>query len=198
MEDDRTLILQLNSIEELFVAPSINPFSALEVDVLGQSGMDVAQKQVLRSWPRRWRAVQLAVQLPADQITFDLAQHTTAALRRYCSEKIEANRLQRRLTVRRSLRQLVGAFIGIAVALAFIAGLLVNPFGLIPAFLRGVLIVLALYACSVLSFDALWSLAFDWIPFVQDNTIYRRIRTLEIVIEPLPGHNPPLTKPLVE
>lgn len=185
MDDDRTILLRLNSIEELFVAPAVNPFSTHEVDVLGQAGMDVAQKRVLRSWPRRSRAAHLTVQLPADQITPDLAQSTTAALKRYCSEKIETNRLQRRLTVRRSLRQLMGAFIGIAVALAFIAVLLANPFGLVPAFLRGVLIVLALYACSVLSFDALWSLAFDWVPFVQDNTSYRTMETMKVVIEPL-------------
>jgi hypothetical protein len=39
------------------------------------------------------------------------------------------------------------------------------PLGL-PDFLRAVLIVLALYVCSVLSCDAVWSLAFDWVPYV--------------------------------
>ena len=100
------------------------------------------------------------------------------------THKIEDNRLQRQLTIRRSLRQLLGAGVGILLALAFIALLLAAPLGWLPAFLRGVLMVLALYACSVLSFDAVWSLAFDWVPYVQENTVYRVLEASEITVEP--------------
>ncbi len=69
MEAETTIVVQLNSIDELFVAPSVNPFSTHEVDILGQAGIDVAQKHFFRHWPRRPRAVRLTVQLPADQVT---------------------------------------------------------------------------------------------------------------------------------
>jgi hypothetical protein len=131
------------------------------------------------------RAVHLTVQIPPDQITPDLTARTCAAVQHYCAAKIDDNRLQRKLTIRRSLRQLVGAFIAILVALVFIAFLVANPFELIPAFLRGVLIVLALYACSVLSFDAVWSLVFDWVPFVQDNAVFRALERMDVVVEPV-------------
>ena len=183
MEVESAIVLQLNSIDELFIAPSVNPFSTHEVDILGQTGIDVAQKRLLQTWPRRPRTARLTVQLPADQVTPYQTQVVRAALQRYCADTIDSNRLQRQLTIRRSLRQLIVAFAAILVALAFIAVLVANPFGVLPGFLRGVLIVLALYACSVLSFDAVWSLVFDWVPFVQENAVLRVLMEMEIVLD---------------
>jgi hypothetical protein len=78
----------------------------------------------------------------------------------------------------------VGALAGIVLALAFIGLLVAAPLELLPAFLRGVLIVLALYACSVLSFDAIWSLAFDWVPYMQETKVFRVLEASEITVEP--------------
>jgi hypothetical protein len=184
MAPEAAITLQLNSIDELFTAPAANPFSSHAVDILGEAGLDIVQKRVLQHWPRLPRAVHLTVELPAGQITPDLARDAPAAVRRYFAHKIEDNRLQRQLTIRRSLRQLLGAALGILLALVFIALLIAAPLGLLPAFLRGVLIVLALYACSVLSFDAVWSLAFDWLPHVQENKVYSVLEASEITVEP--------------
>ncbi len=181
---DAAITLQLNSIDELFTAPATNPFSQRDVDILGEAGLDIAQKRILQRWPRVPRALHLIVELPASQITPDLAREAPAAAQRYLIHKIEDNRLQRQLTIRRSLRQLVGAGVGILLALAFIALLVASPLGWLPGFLRGVLVVLALYACSVLSFDAVWSLAFDWVPYVQENAVYRVLAASELTIEP--------------
>ena len=68
-------------------------------------------------------------------------------------------------------------------ALILIALLVAAPLGLLPAFVRGVLIVLALYACSVLSFDAVWSVALDWIPFGRDNAVYDVMSEMDLVVE---------------
>lgn len=187
MAPEAAITLQLNSIDELFTAPAAHPFSSRAVDILGEAGLVVAQKQVLQQWPRLPRAVHLTVELPAGQITPDLAQDAPTAAQRYFAHKIEDNRLRRQVTIQRSLRQLVGAGVGILLALAFIALLLASPLGWLPAFLRGVLIVLALYACSVLSFDAVWSLVFDWAPYVQENRVYRVLEASEIRIKPAPS-----------
>ncbi len=187
MQQDTAIVVQLNDIEELFVAPATNPFSTHAVDILGEAGLDIAQKRVAQHWPRVPRAVRLTVQLPADRMAPELEEQTRAAVRRYCSTRIENYRLQRQLAVRQSLSQLAGAGLGIVLALAFIAVLVAVPLGLLPDFLRGVLIVLALYACSVLSFDAVWSLAFDWAPFVQENTIFSVLEASEITVEPAPA-----------
>lgn len=184
MAPETAITLHLNNIEELFTAPATNPFSGREVDILGEAGLVVAQKRVLQHWPRLPRAIHLTVLLPPDQITPELTQRAAGAARRYFARRIEDNRLQRRLTIRASLRQLAAALTGIVVALAFVAFLIAAPLDLLPDFLRGVLIVLALYACSVLSFDAVWSLAFDWLPYVQENKVYSVLEASEITVEP--------------
>ena len=178
------ITLRLNSIDQLFAAPATNPFSAHVVDILGQAGLDIAQNRILRHWPRLPAGVHLTIQLPPDQITPGLAQNAQSAAQRYLAYRIEDNRVQRRLTVRQSLRMMLGAAVGIVAALVFIALLASAPLAVIPDFLRGVLVVLALYACSVLSFDALWSLAFDWVPYVQENTVFRALEACEITVEP--------------
>lgn len=186
MAPEVAITIQLNRIDDLFTAPAANPFSTRAVDILGEAGLEIAQKRIWQHFPRLPRAVQLTVELPPEQIKPDLAPSVRAAVQRYAAHKIEDNRLQRRLAVRQGLRQLVGAALGIVLALAFIALLAAAPLDVLPAFLRGVLIVLALYACSVLSFDALWSLAFDWMPYVQDNRVLRVLRASEVVVEPAP------------
>lgn len=182
MSVETGIVVQLSSIQEFFVAPTVNPFSTRAVDILGETGLDIAQKRVLQQWPRLPRAFCITVQLPPDQISPDLAQVTRAAVQRYCADKIDDNQVQRSLTVQNSLRQLAAAAVGIVVALLFVGLLVANPLGLLPDFLRGILVVLAIYACAVLSFDALWSVAFDWLPFVQENSVYRVIAASDITI----------------
>jgi hypothetical protein len=38
----------------------------------------------------------------------------------------------------------------------------------------------------VLSFDAVWSLAFDWAPYVQENRVFRVLQASEVTVEPAP------------
>ena len=181
-----SVVLPLNQIDELFTAPDANPFSTHEVDVLGESGLDCIKKRLSQRWPRRPSELQVTVQLPAEQITPRLEEETGTAIQRYCSDRIASNRLQRGLVMQRAQRQFLGAVIGTLVALLVIAVLSMNPFGLLPEALRGVLIVLAAFAIAVLIFDSLWSLVYDWLPFVQDNTVHTILMGMDLAIEPRP------------
>jgi hypothetical protein len=78
---------------------------------------------------------------------------------------------------------MIGAGIGIAVLLSIITLLVLDPFGLIPDPLRNILIVLASFAISVLIFDSLWSVVFDWVPFNQDNSVCRVLSNIDLSIE---------------
>jgi hypothetical protein len=181
-----SVVLPLNQIDELFTAPDANPFSTHEIDVLGESGLDFIKKRLARLWPRRPGSLQVTLQLPAEQITPTLKGETRSAIQRYCSDRIASNRLQRGLVMQRAWRQFTGAVIAALTALLVIALLALNPFGLLPEALRGVLTVLAAFAIAVLIFDSLWSLVFDWIPFVQDNTVHTVLMSLDLAIEPQP------------
>jgi hypothetical protein len=184
MEPDISIVLPLSDIDELFTAPDVNPFSSHEVDILGQSAMDCIQKRVTHSWPHKPQSVRVTLQLPADQISSGLAENTRAAVQRYCAKHIEGNRVHRQVVIQRSLRQLAYAGLGSLAALVIIALLWAGPLGLIPESLRGVLIVLSALAIGVFTFDAVWSVAFDWVPFVQDNTVHTIMMGMDLAIEP--------------
>lgn len=184
---ESNVILSLSRIDELFNAPAANPFSTREVEILGEAGLDLVQKQVMRQWPRRPASLCLTIQLPADQVTPGLAQQTREAVDRYCADRIDSNRLQRKQVARVSRFQLGMAACVVVFDVFALYFLLINPIfpvALIPPFLRGVLAVLALYAGSVVIFDSLYSLIFDWIPYVRDNSTYRMLRTIDVVIMP--------------
>jgi hypothetical protein len=187
MEPDISIVLPLNKIDEIFTAPDVNPFSTHEVDILGQTAMDCIEKRVTRQWPRKPHSVHVTLQLPADQITPELAKNTRAAVQRYCAKKIEGNQVHRQVVIQRSLGQLAYAGLGSLVALGIIVLLSQGPFGMLPESLRGVLIVLSGLAIGVFTFDAVWSVAFDWVPFVQDNTVHTLMMGMDLNIEQHPA-----------
>jgi hypothetical protein len=186
MDSDISVVLPLNSIDELFNAPDVNPFSTHEVDILGQSALDCIEKRVTRHWPRKPRTVHVTLQLPADQMAPNLLENTRTAVQRYCANKIEGNRVHRQVVIQRSLRQLAYAGLGSLAALVIIVLLAVNPFGIFIEPIRDVLMMLSALAIGVLTFDAVWSVAFDWLPFVQDNTVYTMMMGMNLAIEPQP------------
>jgi len=187
MQPDISIVLPLNDISEVFTAPDVNPFSTHEVDILGQTAMDCVEKRVTRYWPKKPSSVHVILQLPADQFTTGLEEKTRAAVQRYCAKRIEGNRVHRQVVIQRSLRQLVYALLGSLIALVVIVLLYNGTFGILPDALRGVLIMLSGLAIGVLTFDAVWSVAFDWIPFVQDNTVHTLMMGMDLSIEPRPG-----------
>lgn len=186
-QSDISIVLPLNHINELFKAPDINPFSPHEVDVFGQSAIDYTLNRVAYLWPRRPNSVHLTIQLPSDQITAGLTEQTRIAVKRFCADRIESNQLQREIVIKTSKRQFAGAMIGFVIALVIIILLAINPFGLIPEFLRGILMIFAFFAGAVLTFDSLWSVVFDWIPFAQDTNAYQALIGMDVVVEAQPG-----------
>jgi hypothetical protein len=185
-QSDISIVLPLNHIDELFIAPEVNPFSTYEVDIFGESAMECTKNRVAYFWPRRPNAVHVTFQLPADQITPGLTERTVTAIQRYCADRIESNQIQREIVIKTSKRQFAGAMIGFVIALIIIVLLAINPFGLIPEFLRGILMIFAFFAGAVLTFDSLWSVVFDWVPFVQDTAAYQVLQKMEVVVEALP------------
>jgi hypothetical protein len=186
-QSDISAVFSLNHMDELFNAPSADPFSSFEVEIVGQSAMDCIANRVTRLWPRKPKVVHMTLQLPANQITPGLTENTRTAVQRYCADRIVSNQLQRGMVIQSSKRQFWGAMIGFLAALMVIVLLVLNPFGLLPEFLRWILVVLAFFAGAVLTFDSLWAVIFDWIPFVQDSTVYQVLREMDLTVEAQPG-----------
>ena len=181
---DTQLVLQLRRIDELFNAPDADPFSSREIDILGETGFDVVWKRMVRRWPQRPDLQRVIVQLPPDQLTPSLVETARTALQRYCATKIEDNRQRRRFTTRKALRLWGYAGLILLFALVLMFLLFAGPLQFLPGWLRAILSILAVYAFALANWDVLDSLLFDWAPFVRDNTTYRLISALELIVEP--------------
>ena len=180
----RDIVIRLDSIEQLFNAPDINPFSEEEVDVLGEPALLRAIRRLLSHRVRNWDDVKLVLELPADQITPGLEQQTEQALRRYSDAKIEDNHLTIRLGRTRSL---IGVGM-VTIISILVIGLAYLLFSTIWAGVSDGVKTLVAASISVFVWVILWDpmekLLFDWVQPHMENTILRRIPTLDIVIRP--------------
>ena len=180
----RDIVIRLETIDQLFNAPDINPFSVEEIDVLGEPALLRAVRRLLAHRIRNWENMKLVLELPADQITPGLEQKTEQAIRRYSDAKIEDNHLTIRMGRTRSL---IGLGIVTAISILVIA---IAYFLMTSVFPRTADSVKALVASSVSVFVwvSLWGpmekLLFDWVQPHMENDILRKIPLLDIVIRP--------------
>jgi hypothetical protein len=178
------VVLKLNTIDELFTAPDVNPFSDNELDVLGEAALMHAVRRMLARRIRHWHEARLIIQLPPEQITPDLQVQTQAAVRRFCTAKIEDNRLTIRLSrVRSAIGLAMVTLISVVVIVA--AWLLFNT---IFAALSDTVGVVVAASVSVFVWVILWDpmekLIFDWVTPTLENRYLRGIMDMDLIIEP--------------
>ena len=179
------VILKLNTVGDLFNAPDINPFAENEIDVLGEAALLNAVRQMLARRIRHWHEARLVVQLPPDQITPDLQVQARAAVQRYCTAKIEDNRLTIRLS---RVRSAIGLAI-VTIISAIVMGVALLLFGtLFAAQADSTVAALVFASISVFVWVILWDpmekLIFDWVSPALENRILRGIMGMELVVEP--------------
>jgi len=178
------IVVVLDSIDQLFNAPDLNPFSDKEVDVSGEPAL-VRVSRRLQSRQLRYReGARLVIRLPADQITPDLQPRVVEAVRRFCRAKIEDNALQIRLGRVTSLTALVIVTVLALVVLAAVYLALNTVLSGAPETLQGLLAASA----SVFVWVAIWNpldrLLFEWADPARENRMLRRIMAMEIRLEP--------------
>ncbi len=178
------IVIRLDTIDQLFNAPDINPFSGEEVDVLGEPALLRAVRRLQTHRVRNWEGVKLILELPPDQIAPDLETRTQEALSRYCAAKIEDNRLQIRLSRVRSLIGL-GMVTAISLILIALAYLLFNSvFADASDTVKGIVAASISVFVWVILWDPMEKLLFDWVQPRQENNILRKLQSVDIVIRP--------------
>jgi hypothetical protein len=177
------IVLDLNNLNELFNAPRANPFSERETEILGEAGIDRVQKLLVKKWPRWPGPVYLTLRLPSEQTKPGLETSVQEAIRRYCTEQIQANYARQRNTLNVSWRQLGMAFLVLLLAAVALYFGFINPLGILRPYLGPLLAILILFAGSVSIFDALWSVMFDWIPYLLDIRTFERMTETKVVVE---------------
>ena len=187
--EPQALTLDLDTIEELFLAPSANPFSTDAVHVLGESGIDYLRKRYIRRWPKRREANTLLIRLASapewnEQHATQLQQETRAAIGRYCSTHVQANREDRRLAMAVARRELLISLVVTIIALFMLAWYAASQPSGFWGFVMTLATLFAVYAAALAIWDALESWFFDWTPYAVENRAYRWISSLEVQIAP--------------
>jgi hypothetical protein len=183
----KEVTLSLKTIEHLFVAPEVNPFTEDEVELLGEPALLRVLKRTEPVFFRRGGQVHLTVLLPPDQITPNLSEQVASAMRRYCQARIADNRLQIRRTIWSGLRALPFGliFLGVSMGLSALFNsqvLTFIPEGLNNLFAEGFV---------VFGWIALWNpvstFIYDWVPFWREIQVYRYMMVMEFQFRPQPN-----------
>ena len=180
----KDIVIRLDTIDELFNAPDINPFSDEEVDVLGEPAMMRVVRRLQARRVRNWEGVRLIIALPPDQITPELGARTEQAIRRYSNAKIEDNKLQIRLS---RMRSLIGLAMVTALSILIIgvAYLLFNSvFADASDTVRGIVAASISVFVWVVLWDPMEQLLFDWVQPRIENNILRKLQGIDILIRP--------------
>jgi len=182
---EQDVVLKLTTIDELFNAPDVNPFSGNEIDVLGEAALMRAARRMLARRVRHWHDARLVIQLPSDQITPDLQAQTQAAIQRYCAAKIEDNRITIHLSRIRSALGLAVVTV-ISVLVIAVAYLLFNTiFAGLPSEVGVVVAASISVFVWVVLWDPMEKLLFDWVSPAMENRTLRGIMNMTIVVEAL-------------
>ena len=182
---EQDVVLKLTTIDELFNAPDVNPFSGNEIDVLGEAALMRAARRMLARRVRHWHDARLVIQLPSDQITPDLQVQTQAAIQRYCAAKIEDNRITIHLSRIRSALGLAVVTV-ISVLVIAVAYLLFNTiFAGLPSEVGVVVAASISVFVWVVLWDPMEKLLFDWVSPAMENRTLRGIMDMTIVVEAL-------------
>ena len=178
------IVLRVDSVEQIFNAPDVNPFAAGEGNILGEAALDrlLLQQQVQ---PRRdLTTLPLVVELPADQITPDLELQLAAAIQRYCAARIEDNLLH----IRHSrLQHSVGlaVVVGVVVAAILLVAVLVTVvFTGLSALAQGMIAGALCVFSWVIVWDPLEALLFDWVEPTRANRVFAQIQQMRVAVQP--------------
>jgi hypothetical protein len=178
------IIIRIDSIDQLFNAPEINPLSEKPAVVLGEAALPYTVRQALSQGARHWKSRRLVICLPSEQITSDTQIRTVAAVRHYAAVKQEDNNARVRIS-----RQRGWAALGIAIAISAVAlitvAILVNT---VLASASDAAKGLLAGVTTIFIWATVWNpvdrLVFEWVGPSMENRILRTIASTEIVIEP--------------
>lgn len=179
--DSERVVLELDSVDQMFNSFDANPFSDLEGVVLGEAGMDRLLTRLLLN-PRR-KYAELVICLPAAEITPDLAPRLESALDRYCQARIEENKRQVRLSRRQHAEGMV--LVTVLVLAVMLIGYLL--FATIWDGASDVAKTLVAASISVFAWVILWdpleALLFDWAAPARENRALAHIMDMRVVVQ---------------
>jgi hypothetical protein len=179
------IVLRVASVDQIFNPPDANPFSTNEGDALGEAALERALTRLQLHPLDKSAGVPLVVMLPPDQITHDLQQQLTLAIQRYCSARIEDNRLQIHLSRVRNAVGMVIVTLIVLLALLLAILLLATVLKDAPSIIRGMITAGVSVFAWVILWDPMEALLFNWVEPARENRALRRIMSMNVEVQPL-------------
>lgn len=184
------ITLFLTTLDQLFNAPAVDPFSDGEIEARGESGVSYLMRR-LQSPKRDWRDTRVIVRLPPDQISPDLSSRLPVAIHRYCQARIDDNTQEIHSIRTRSSMGLgiFGAIVIVTIAAAYyvFTQMIPNAPEAVQAIVGATICVFA----WVVLWDTLEALLFNPLPAARENRQLLRLMQLPITVEPYTNMPPP-------
>jgi hypothetical protein len=182
--DPNHIVIRLNNVRELMVAPEFDPFSERETEFMGESAITRLIKQLKPGWTRHQRDMHLTILLPRDQITPGIAEVVKGAIQRYCRVKTEDNMITLKNIRWKGIRALPFSFIFLGACIAVGTFLGSGLVSFIPVWLGSALNE----GFYIIGWVGLWdpteTLLFDPLPVKNENKILQELMMIQIDIQP--------------
>ena len=174
---DVEITLPLPALENLFVAPALDPLSP-EYETYGdRSGVDLIASRLRTE--RRSSEIRATIELPADAIEPGVEQKATDAVARYCRVKLKRLQEDLREVTRHGIRALLFGLAAVLVLSGLARPLETSGDSFLEVIAEGL---------RVTSWVILWVpiglLVYDRWYYSRDRRIYRRMQEMEISIVP--------------
>lgn len=180
----KEMTIMIRDIEQLYTAPSMDPFSDLEVELFGESAFQRVLKQLEPGFWRKSGKLRLVIQLPKEKIKPGLDEKVMAAIDRYAELRTKDNDLAARNERWNGLRRLIVAIL-VSLGIFAISALLVNTLlSDLPRDVYSLLYGFIALVVWVLVWNPIDILAFEWVPYTRANQVLAYLAKAEIIIKP--------------
>ncbi|MGL4651663.1 MAG: hypothetical protein ACRC1H_19805, partial [Caldilineaceae bacterium] len=154
--------IDVDSVDELFNAPDVDPFSPSESSVLGQAALETLLTQLQLAPLKSTKGVHLVIGIPTHQLSPDVTPRLAQAIRRYAQARVADNQLQVRLSRKQHLYGLLAVTVIVLIAIAIAALLLLTVLATASTTLQTTVMASVSLFSWVILWGALEALLFDW------------------------------------
>jgi hypothetical protein len=180
----KEVTIKLRELEQLYLAPDMDPFSDLEVEMFGESAFQRIQKQLEPGFWQKSGKLRLVILLPKDKIKPGLDEKVMRAIDRSTELRTKDNNLAARNERWNGLRRLTVAVL-VSLGIIAVSALLFNTLlSDLPRDIYSLLYGFLALVMWVLVWNPIDILAFEWVPYSRANQVLAYIAKAEIVIKP--------------
>ncbi len=182
MDTQQDLVVTVDTLDQLFNDPDVNPFSENPLQILGMSGLGYIVRR-LQAHRQDWSHMRLLIRLPQEVMTPGLDLRLAEAIRRYCRTKMEDNRLEVHRIRSHSSMGMGILTVAVLTLIACAYLLFTGPLSGAPQALQAIVAATISLFAWVTLWDPLEAFVFNPIPFQRENRILHRLGEMEVVVQ---------------